>query len=245
MTDDDRSPRPAAPSTGAAPRIETTEEGWRIRATGLLFDMDGTLVDSTAVVEANWADFATRWGVDVRDILASSHGRKADDTVRAFGPVDVDVAATVIEMHDREMELTDGIIAIPGAADFLASLPRDRVALVTSAPRRLAVLRMNVAGVDAPDVTVSADDVENGKPHPEPYLTGASLLGIAPEEIVVFEDAEAGLLSARAAGMSAVVVGPHIGDSTDGLPRITDYAQISVTLLDDGIELAIRRAPGA
>ncbi|HEY9424185.1 MAG TPA: HAD family hydrolase, partial [Microterricola sp.] len=101
---------------------------------GFLFDMDGTLVDSTAVVEATWAGFARQHGADLEELLSVSHGRKADETVARFGSDGIDVAATVAELVALEMRAVDGIVEIPGAAAFLASLPADRVALVTSAP---------------------------------------------------------------------------------------------------------------
>ncbi|MCU1404734.1 MAG: 2-deoxyglucose-6-phosphatase [Glaciihabitans sp.] len=192
--------------------------------------MDGTLVDSTAVVESVWARFADRHGLDVGEILKTSHGRQMKDTVLQWGPVDVDVRAEAHDLSTFEIGQTRGIIALPGADVFANALPRDAVALVTSAPLALAEVRMAVAGIDLPAVVVTADDVDNGKPAPDCYLRAAELLGIEPADAVVFEDAEAGIAAGLAAGMRTVVVGEVSGGITVGLPRIPDYTELGFTV---------------
>jgi sugar-phosphatase len=213
-----------------------------LTARAILFDMDGTLVDSTAVVEEVWARFATRYGLDVREILKTSHGRQMVDTVRRWAPEGTDVAAECRELAGYEILQTEGIVSLPGAAAFANALPPRTTALVTSAPRDLAVDRMRLAGFDLPDVVVSAEDVEHGKPDPSCYLRAAELLGVSPDEAIVFEDAEAGIRSALAAGMRCVVVGELRGDVTDGLPRVRDYAALatSTALVDGRFEITIR-----
>ncbi|OOB89182.1 HAD family hydrolase, partial [Rathayibacter sp. VKM Ac-2630] len=113
-----------------------------IRARAALFDMDGTLVDSTAVVETIWRSFADRFGLDRAMILASVHGVRAEDSVRRFAPPGSDVAGIVAELNAYELEHTEGTVEIPGAVAFLAALPRTRVALVTSASPALAAGRL-------------------------------------------------------------------------------------------------------
>ncbi|MBO0982955.1 HAD-IA family hydrolase [Rathayibacter sp. SD072] len=208
-----------------------------IRARAALFDMDGTLVDSTAVVETIWRDFADRFGLDRAMILASVHGVRAEDSVRRFAPPGSDVAAIVAELNAYELEHTEGTVEIPGAVAFLAALPRPCVALVTSASPALAAGRLAAAGVPAPDVVVTADDVLHGKPAPDGYLAAAERLRVAAADAVVFEDAEAGIRSGLAAGMRVVVVGGHDSPTTEGLPRIAHYSDALVDL--DGDELLI------
>lgn len=214
-----------------------------LTARAILFDMDGTLVDSTAVVEGVWARFADRYGLDVKEILLTSHGRQMVDTVRRWAPAGTDVAAECLELSSYEFLQTDGIVSLPGAAAFANALPHQHKALVTSAPRDLAVARMRLAGFDLPDVVVSAESVERGKPDPSCYLRAAELLGVAPADAIVFEDAEAGIHSALAAGMRCVVVGDWQGDVADNLPRVRDYSAVhtSVTRMgdDDVITLTI------
>ncbi|MBE3014679.1 HAD-IA family hydrolase [Microbispora sp. NEAU-D428] len=197
-------------------------------AAALLFDMDGTLVDSTAVVERTWRSFATRHGLDLARILAVSHGRRTEETVAEFAPAGVDVEAEAARLSAQEVADTEGIIAVPGAATLLASLPEGSWALVTSAGRALAEARMGAAGLPVPSVVISAEDVTAGKPSPEGYLAAAGRLAAAPEHTVVFEDAEAGLLAARASGARTVVVGACAAPVTEGLDRVADLRAVWV-----------------
>ena len=201
----------------------------------ILFDMDGTLVDSTVVVEQVWARFADRFGLDLAVILETSHGRRMEDSIARFGPVGIDVAEVKKDLSDFEFVTTEGVVAVPGAADFVRSLPADGVALVTSAGRELATMRMRSVGVPIPGVVVTAEDVDRGKPHPDPYLAAAAALGVDPADAIVFEDADAGIESGLAAGMRVVVVGSAAGDIARDLPRIRDYSQIGAALGGDGV----------
>ena len=205
----------------------------------ILFDMDGTLVDSTAVVELVWARFADRFGLDLAEILKTSHGRRMEDSIVRFGPAGVDVAAEKADLSDFEFATTEGVIAVPGAPDFVRSLPPAQIALVTSAGRDLATMRMLSVDVPLPAVLVGAEDVTNGKPHPQPYLTAAAALGANPSETVVFEDADAGIESGLAAGMRVIVVGDAAGEIARDRPRIRDYSQINATVANGLITLTI------
>jgi len=199
----------------------------------VLFDMDGTLVDSTGVVEQVWGVFAADYNLDIEAILATSHGVQGIDTVRRFAPADADHLAIAADLMARELVSTDGIVEIPGALDFVASLPADAVALVTSATVSLAELRMNLAGIAIPAVSVTAESVTRGKPDPEGFALAARRLGVEPSETVVFEDAEAGIAGALAAGCRVIVVGDLESEITIGLPRIRDYRDLSATVSDD------------
>jgi len=203
----------------------------------IVFDMDGTLVDSTAVVERIWGDFAAEHELDVVELLAFAHGRQTHDTVTRFLPGLPEVEARTLTdgLQAVEAGTRDGTVEIPGAADFLGSLPGDRVALVTSANHELARSRMAEAGVPWPAVVLASEQVAVGKPAPDGYLLAAAMLGVDPGEVVVFEDAAAGLEAARASGASVVVVGDHDGPAADGLPRVSGYQGVSVIVRDDGL----------
>lgn len=198
-----------------------------IEAAGFLFDMDGTLVDSTPVVEAVWTSFGERHGEDPATLLAYAHGRQAVDTIGHFLPQlgESERAELVAALVAEEVTRTDGIVQIPGAVGLMEGLIADGapVAVVTSAPRELAVARLRAAGVPVPEVLVAAEDVTRGKPDPEGYRRAAELIGVPIGECVVFEDAEAGLAAAVASGARAVVVGGHASPTTEGLARLADY----------------------
>ena len=205
----------------------------------VLFDMDGTLVDSTVVVELVWARFAERFGLDLAEILKTSHGRRMEDSILRFGPEGVDVAAQKKDLSDFEYVTTEGVVAVAGAPEFVRGLPGDQIAVVTSAGRDLATMRMLSVDVPMPAVLVGAEDVTSGKPHPEPYLTAAAALGANPSDTVVFEDADAGIEAGLAAGMRVIVVGDAAGEIARDLPRIRDYTQISATVDGGCITLTI------
>jgi sugar-phosphatase len=206
-----------------------------LSARALLFDMDGTLVDSTDVVVAAWRGMAQRFGVDADVLLATAHGVRAEDTVRRWAPPGTDTAAVIAELAEFELDRAGSTRAIPGAVAFLDSVPLSAHALVTSATLPLAVARMKGAGIRLPQLVVTAEDVPHGKPAPDVYLLGAELLDVDPADAIVFEDAEAGIQAGLAAGMRVVVVGPHTSDATRGLPRISSYEAVTVAVGESGV----------
>ncbi|MER6030366.1 HAD-IA family hydrolase [Streptomyces sp. NPDC001851] len=209
----------------------------------LLFDMDGTLVDSTVVVERTWRRFARRHGLDAERILATAHGRRTGETVARYAPAGVDVAAETARLVAEEVEDVEGVVAVPGAPELLAALPEDRWAVVTSAGRELTHRRMAAAGLPLPPLLISADDVREGKPSPEGYLAAAAALRVPAAATVVFEDAEAGLRAAVAAGATPVVVGAHRGPAAEGLLRVRDLREVTLTGADHAaLHLALQPA---
>lgn len=210
-----------------------------LQCRAVLCDMDGTLVDSTAVVEAGWAGFAARYGVDLDAVLANSHGRPTRETVADFAPHGADVQAIVAEFEAEELRHVDGVVEVPGAASFVASVPADAIAIVTSAPADLLRVRMEAAAVGLPRTLVVATDVARGKPAPDPYLRASELVGVAPENAVVFEDSEAGIRSALAAGMRTIVVGAYRGPAARGLLIIRDFSDVAVRTIGNVVELTL------
>jgi mannitol-1-/sugar-/sorbitol-6-phosphatase len=175
----------------------------RLPARALLLDMDGTLVDSTGDVEKHWTMWAERRGLAPETVLHYAHGSPSRETVARFvDPADVAVETDWVESLSMD---TAEERALPGALTAMTqtALP---VAVVTSATRRSAQIRLRKAGLPQPAVLVAADDVERGKPDPEPYLRAAALLGVAAMECVGVEDSPAGVESMLAAGVSAIGV---------------------------------------
>jgi len=171
-----------------------------------LFDMDGTVLTSIAAAERVWTTWAVRHGVDVESFLPTIHGARAIDTIRRLGLPGVDAEAEAAWITKAEIDDVDGVFEVAGAAKFLRSLPARQWAIVTSAPRELALRRMAAAGIPEPEVMVTAEDVTVGKPDPAGYRLAARRLGVEPGQCLVFEDATVGILAAEAAGADLVIV---------------------------------------
>lgn len=197
----------------------------------VLFDMDGTLLDSSAVVERVWRDWSARHGLDAEAVLARSHGRRGRDTAAEFAPPGLDIEAEAEWLNDQEVADIDGIVAIGGVASMLAGLAPGRWAVVTSAGRDLALRRFAAAGLPLPDIMVTAEMVGHGKPDPEGYLLAASLLGVAAGDCLVFEDAPAGIAAGLASGADVVAIRAAWPEPFDpGCPSIEDYTEIRFRL---------------
>lgn len=190
----------------------------------LMFDMDGTLLSSIAVIERVWGQWFTRHDMDPEEWIPRIHGIKAVDVIASLALPGVDARAEAAWLEAEEMKDTDGISEIDGASDFLSKLPLDRWAIVTSAPARLARLRIEAAGLPVPAVLVTAEDVERGKPDPSCYLLGARRLGVDPAKCLVFEDAPAGIAAGSAAGCGvAVISATHRHPLETGFPTFASY----------------------
>ena len=169
----------------------------------VLFDMDGILISSIGSVERSWTKWALLRGVDPALARETAHGRRAVETIAQLRP-DLDNNAELTVIEDFEVEDNEGLTVLPGVLDLLAALPANRWTVVTSATERLARLRLAAGGIPVPAKLVTADQVTRGKPHPQPFLTGAALLGAEPAECVVFEDSSSGAEAGRAAGCTVV-----------------------------------------
>ena len=164
----------------------------QVQCGALLFDLDGVLIDSTPAVARVWRRWAIERGFNPDEVVARAHGRPSLTTVREYLP-HANPEAENEEVERREIEDLEGVVPLPGALDLLASLPADRWTIVTSCTRRLAEVRINAAGLPLPAKMITSSDIRNGKPHPEPYLKGASVLGFSAADCIVLEDVPAGV----------------------------------------------------
>lgn len=171
-----------------------------ISCRGLLFDLDGVLVDSTPAVARVWTKWALAHGFDPEETVRKAHGRPSLTTIKELLPDAADPLAENQVVLRGEIEDTEGVVPLPGVCDFLKALPCDRWALVTSCAKPLARVRLGAAGIPIPEKMITSDDVQRGKPDPEPYLKGAALLGVPADECLVFEDAPAGIRAGKTAG---------------------------------------------
>lgn len=210
-----------------------------LRCSAILFDLDGTLIDSAKPSEAIWRKWAAERRVDVDAILAIHHGRRPQETIRAIAPhLDADAEASFIQVSNAKA--LDGVDAYPGVSDVLARLPLERYAIVTSARRAVAVNRLSALGLWREPVLIGAEDVSRGKPHPEGYLRAAERLGFPAEECVVIEDAPAGVEAALAAGMRVVaVLTTHRRERLAAHWHIPGLGALRVRTDPEGLELRI------
>ncbi|WP_328496625.1 HAD family hydrolase [Streptomyces sp. NBC_00414] len=180
-----------------------------LTARALLLDMDGTLVNSDAVVERVWRRWADRHGLDGDEVMKVVHGRQGYASMAVLlpsRPMEQNHADNARMLAEETADM-DGVVAVEGAAEFLASLRGVPHALVTSADVALSAARMGAAGLSLPDLRITAESVGASKPDPEGFLKAAAELGVAPEDCVVFEDSGAGISAGRSAGMRVVGVG--------------------------------------
>ena len=183
-----------------------------IRCRGVLFDLDGVLVDSTPAVARAWAGWAREHGFEPDEVVKKAHGRPSITTIRELLP-HADHAAEDREMERREIADVDGVIPLPGALELLRALPLERWAIVTSCTRALAHVRIGAARLPQPQHLVTSSDVKHGKPNPEPYLKGAQILGVPANECIVIEDAPAGIRAGKAAGASVLALRTTASDA--------------------------------
>jgi sugar-phosphatase len=175
----------------------------KFQCSAILFDLDGVLIDSTRSVDRQWRAWAREKGIDEEKVMAIAHGVRSIDVIRAVAP-HLDAAMEVEWLEGHEAADQSDVTVMPGAVELIRSIPEGRWCVVTSGTRHLATARLRFGGLPVPKVLVTADDVTNGKPHPEPYLKGAELLGFKPGECLAIEDAPAGIRSAHAAGMKVI-----------------------------------------
>ncbi|MFV0130112.1 HAD family hydrolase [Streptomyces sp. HMX112] len=216
------------PATASAPAVLT--------ARALLLDMDGTLVNSDAVVERCWRRWALRHGLDPEEALKVVHGRQGYATMAVLlpdRPMEQNHADNRAMLAEETADL-DGVVPIGGADTFLAALEGLPHALVTSADEPLARARMDAAGLRMPEVRVTAERVGASKPDPEGFLKGAAELGFAPADCVVFEDSQAGIEAGRAAGMRVVGIGPRAAAFAPDA-HVRDLTQVRVEAGADGV----------
>jgi sugar-phosphatase len=210
----------------------------RIRATAILFDSDGVLVDSHRQVDECWHRLAAEFGLDFDQMGREMVGVRAIDTLSRYVAPDR-LGAAIDRLEELEVESAASTDPVPGALELLTSLPAGTWSIVTSATRRLGVARWRGAGIPIPDRVVTADQVTAGKPDPEPFLAGASLLGVEPADCLVFEDSRPGGVAAAKAGSPVIAVGHQPWD-VDPVARIDDLMAVRLVGVDgDGLDLEV------
>ena len=209
---------------------------------GVLFDLDGVLIDSTPAVSRVWRRWALAHGFDPEKVVKMAHGRPSRSTISELLP-NADVQKEDCEVERMEIEDLEGVVLLPGARQLLESLPADRWTIATSCTRKLAEVRLGAAGLPIPKTMVTATDVQAGKPDPEPYLKAAAMLNVAPSDCVVVEDVPSGIRSGRAAGarVIAVLTTAKRGELESAGPDwiVTSCAEISASTEKGALRLSL------
>jgi sugar-phosphatase len=214
-----------------------------VETKGMLFDMDGVLISSIASVNRCWRRWAAHYGVPNADTIEIAHGTRAVDIMLGFRPdFSPEQAREGLRLiEDMEIEDVSDLEVLPGVRDLLASLPPERWTIVTSATRRLMLGRLRAAQLPFPVRLIAGDDVINGKPHPEPYMKGAALLGLSPEDCLVVEDAPTGVGAGVAAGCRILgVLGTHHADDlylAGAAWVVESLVGVDIRAGEDGLEL--------
>ncbi|TJZ67768.1 HAD family hydrolase [Chitiniphilus eburneus] len=201
----------------------------------VLFDMDGTLIDSTPCVERIWRRWAADVGIDAEELIAHMHGVRGQDTIKRFAP-HVDLDREFNRLLEWELADLEGTTAIVGIEQRVAELRGARYGIVTSAMRQLAQVKLNYCGLVPPAAMVCSEDVEHGKPFPDPFLLGARQLLADPERCLAFEDAPSGIRAAKTAGMTVVALttSHHPDELAEADLLISDWRALRFALADGG-----------
>ncbi|HEV2672489.1 MAG TPA: HAD-IA family hydrolase [Gemmatimonadales bacterium] len=212
----------------------------QLRCAAFLFDLDGVLVDSRAVVERTCRRWALRHRLDPETVLRIAHGRRSRDTVQAAAP-HLDLEREAAWLDAAELDDVDGLREVPGVREFLAALQNGSWAVVTSCGPQLARLRLESVGLPVPEVVVTSADVSRGKPAPDGYLLGARRLGWDASMCVVFEDAPPGIAAGQAAGARVIALSTTDPDAdfTGAQAVVPDFTRLSVRRDHAGYVLSV------
>lgn len=205
----------------------------------ILFDLDGTLVDSASRVERLWLEWGRRHGLDTQSLLQIMHGRRADETIRIVAP-HLSVEDEFAKLEAEEISDMGGVRPYSNAIDLIRQLSAQQWAVVTSGTVRVASARLKHVGLPIPEIFITAQDVQAGKPAPDGYLLAASRLNLPPAECVVIEDAPAGIQAGKSAGMRVIAVSSTLSKEALGQADVVIQHLEEITLRVTGREIIVQ-----
>ncbi|KAI8344254.1 HAD-like domain-containing protein [Chlamydoabsidia padenii] len=204
---------------------------------GIIFDLDGTMIDTTPLVIKHWYSFAEEHGLDPVKILETSHGRRTIETIGEWVPEKA--TPETVDYYERKLaQETEGLTVLPGVMALLDSIPLGKWGVCTAGTSYMAVNRLKQCDIPVPTSLSTGDKVERGKPDPEGYIKAAELLGIAPSNCLVFEDAPAGVRAGKSGGMKVIAcTTTHTADQLKqaGADYVVSFlTDVSISVLGDG-----------
>lgn len=207
----------------------------------ILFDVDGTLVNSEACVNNIWQKWAAKYHIDPSEVLLVAHGRTIMETLQIVAP-HLASEKHVLEVQDIAVSELKYVKEVSGAKSFLQQIPSDYWAVVTSGAKRVSQSSMINAGLPIPDVLIAAEDVTCGKPSPEPYLKAAKQLNLLPEECLIFEDSPSGIESGIASGAKVITLTTthQASELPQSVAYVKDFSNILATVLDNNGEMYLK-----
>jgi mannitol-1-/sugar-/sorbitol-6-phosphatase len=202
-----------------------------IECKAVIFDLDGTLVDSSECIEKIWRKWCVEYNINFNNLIAVSHGRPTLETMKEFLPsADTKMADWFLE---QEMNETEDLKQIEGAAEFIEKLPKNLWGIATSGVINLASARIEGAGLSIPNVLITADKIEKGKPDPESFIKAAAQLGVKPEECIIFEDSKPGIKAGIASGATVIGIKMHLQEEemTDAVFTINNFSELVLNVV--------------
>ena len=197
-----------------------------------LFDLDNTLVDSSQVVYLSMKKWCAENNIDLDMALETGKGGRTEDTVSILAP-HLDASKEAKKIEAFEALLLEELQPINGAAKFLKRLPASQWAIVTSGSSAVAVLKLRASNLPEPDILITADCVSKGKPDPEPFEKAIERLGVAPEDCLVFEDADNGVNSALSSGCKVVIIGNNCSVcNANIIARVENFNKLQLVVGD-------------
>lgn len=215
----------------------------KFQCKAILFDMDGTLLQSNEASEIVWQKWAFERNIPMEEIRKVHHGRRTMETISLVAPhLDAEAETLVVNKINESVET--GVYPIEGVNEFYHSLPLEKCAVVTAANRKMMGIRFGQVGLKYPHTIITSDRLQRGKPDPEGYLMAAAELGVDPKDCLVFEDAPAGLIAAQRADMRSIAITTHytpeqlkaeMGDEWRPLLFLSDYRMLTLESLKEGL----------